>query len=220
MQIQKSKYFTLGVLILLFVNNFTTSGQIKSKSNAPKVKTTSQNEKIKLEFDVPNEMEIQTGTMKETAKLIYKINGLEYKSNDVVLQQKGLNSFDPEAFKTYFRIILTPKEEITGVYAVINNKFEKKVKRQYYEQEAKKALLSNTTYLKTIPMENRQIAGIDCEVYGYERQMEGKPPVTVHHYLIVNKGKLLSLTASFRTAESEKWLPSIDKFLDYLTIKF
>ena len=75
-------------------------------------------------------------------------------------------------------------------------------------------------YLKTLNLENREISGMISEVYGYGRQMMENPPVTVHNYLFYDKGKVLSIMVSFRTEDTEKWLPPIDKFLDSLTIKF
>ncbi len=170
-------------------------------------------------FVIPESLEIQAGFMKELAKKKYTEKGIEYQVDEIVLQQKGLNSFKKDAFNTFFRIILKPIHERVGLYSVDFNLADLETTNEVYMQRVKETLSTSMTFLRGFPPKTTKIDGISCFVFSYERQLGNKPPVTVNHYIIQKDKDLISLMISNRTEEKSQWNNAINKFLKSLVIK-
>lgn len=170
-------------------------------------------------FIVPSDLEIQSGFLQDIAKKVYNEYGIEYQEDEIVLQQNGLNSFKQQAFNTYFRIILKPIHDKTGLYAIDFNKADIETTNNAYMQIAKKSLTSNTKFLKQFSPKTVYIDGISCFLFSYERQLNNNLPVTVNHYVIQKNDKLISLMISYRTAEKNNWINTINEFIKSIEIK-
>lgn len=167
-------------------------------------------------FNLPENFEIQAGLLKDVAEKVYNEYGIEYQSDEIVLQQKGLNNFNQQAFNTYFRIILKPIHEREGIYSIDFKSADLETTNIAYMKLAKNSLTSNTIFLNEFLPKEIVIDKITCKVFSYERQLLDKPPVTVYHYIIEKNDKIISLTVSYRTAEKDLWSKSINIFINSL----
>lgn len=165
-------------------------------------------------IDIPPAMEVQSQS-------IGQLNPFrDPEQRDLTVQQAGLNGFDPDAAKLYFRLMIETELVDAGSVEALGTELSA------YEQELKE--LSNTflsgvppqlrkTLLRVYPAQIASLGRIQAVRMGYKRQgLHG--PVVVWKYLIQNYDRMHSVTISYRESEAAIWLKHVPGILSSLRI--
>lgn len=162
------------------------------------------------QIKLPPTLEVQAGSYKSLNKILYDAFGIEYTSDDLVFQQKGLNSYDSTAYKTYVRVMISTQHSKEGTYATPEEKMNFGPQdladiNNTYKEVAKNSLPSNTKLLTWLDLKETTLNKMHCLTYSYQRQITDKPIVKVTCYLFQNNDKIHTLTISYRPSETEQW---------------
>lgn len=181
-------------------------------------------------FQIPPTMEIQKGNYKQgNEKFQKEILEISITPDRVVVQQKGLNSFDPQALKRYSRVIvetargqhgdyetlytplIAPEGELIDIDAVLKQQIQ-----QSATQSAAKGM--KLEILSWQPTKIVRVNGIDALKTSYSRSMNNGPPTVVNIYMIQNNDYMHRITISYRLAEKSLWATDLMKVIN--TFKF
>lgn len=171
-----------------------------------------------LRFSIPPELEIQEDSYKDFVAEV--IPNTERKDR-IVLQQKGLNSFNPTTLDQYCRIIITT---IDTDAPVSNPDFATEV-AQYSKADVdeianifKQALERQEKIIRWYDANIRKIGKLTSFHMSYERQgRNGAGPVTVDTYIIPDGSLEHSIQLAYRTSERLLWKNALQSFVDSLS---
>jgi hypothetical protein len=181
-------------------------------------------------FQIPPTLEVQAGTYKRLADRFRK-GFLEITASPhrVVVQQKRLNDFDPEAFKRYCRVIVETTKGAKGDYQKLDERLvltppelkelEKEFKTEFEQMAATMASKGmKMTILSWEPAKVVRVNDTDAILMAYKRSVNDAPPVVVNVYMIFNNDHLHNVAISYRESEKDIWAKDLHKVLG--TFKF
>ena len=162
-------------------------------------------------IDIPPTMELQGATLTELSKeytkqLIPQTDSSE--SGRVTIQQKGLNSLDPEAVKLYIRIMVQTNMGKPGDFETLNSRYEvtqdelREISNLFRTQIDNQLIQILQWDIPTVEL----ISGMQAIRLNYRRKMKDNPPVRVAIYIFQNYDRMHQLTMSYRESERNKWL--------------
>jgi hypothetical protein len=181
-------------------------------------------------YQIPSTVEIQKGLYRKIAKRVVdehvkEVLEITKVPERVVAQQKGINSFNPKAFKRYCRIIVETEygiqgefqdidaplalsqEELTEINAALKQKIELISKKSQSTTFKMKVLTWNQVKIA-------RISGIDALQLSYTRTVNGASPVLVNTYIIQNNHAMHRITLSYRISEKQLWAKDFDKVIE------
>lgn len=131
--------------------------------------------------------------------------GLKVNLNNVVFQQKGLATNQPEAYKTYCRIMIAVEKGNSGDYPSSSEYEDLDVEtiRSFQNQAVQSAgafKVIGTPNVKWIKIDNTYAIKIDYVRTGLEGHR-----TCVSTYYFFNDDKMAQLTLSYRQADADKW---------------
>lgn len=134
-------------------------------------------------------------------------------SNDIFLQQQGLNDMTPEGRSRYARILFKTHSDNESKVSLYDKLVVTKTELDEFNKEAYNATTQqlsklNIKILSWDPIQIKTINGIDCMYYHYTRQMNNNPVVNVYNYTFCNKRYTHVLTISYRESEKAYWTAS------------
>jgi len=174
-----------------------------------------------LSFQAPQTMELKTGSYKVLTDAMKERSGITVNSDDMVLQQKGLNDKNPEAFKKYCRILVNTERSAKGTYLGLwDDYIPSEAELSEFESEMMRGLAGaqGISILNTYPPEVVSINGIDMVKFSYRRTGVYKQPVFVTTYLVQNNSMMHNIAVSYRESEMHLWKDDLDKVI--YTFKF
>ena len=175
-----------------------------------------------IEFQIPPNLEIQDAKYKSLAKTanpnLYALSILNG-DNEIVVQQKGLNSLNKEAFKHFVRAIIDIKDSLEELPAygdslILTDKelkdfTEKYINETHYIEKAfVEAEAKHRSYkLLTVnsPFKVTKVNGVDCLYIAYDSQFSNEPIFKCEKYIFYNRKKVYTLTTMVRSTEYELW---------------
>lgn len=182
-------------------------------------------------FEIPKTMELQEGRYKEiNDEFTEKILEIPIDKKHVVAQQRQLNKFHKESFKSYARVMVDTEYGKNGDYENINTqfsatKFELRELDGIYRKEAEKSfhLINSKSQMKMkllswMPLKIVQINGVTMIRIRYTRSINNKPEAMVNMYIVQNSDKMHRITISYRMSDSNLWKEDLDKVI--YTFKF
>lgn len=174
-------------------------------------------------ISMPSSLEIQDGSYKELNKNIYQNLGLEYTSDNLIFQQKGLNKAEKESFKTYVRVMIKTYRATPGTFGSYKSKqnltpSELKEFDNIFQKQTNQELLSNTKLVKWLGTKETMVNGMHCLVSSYQRQMGEQPIVQIDKYIFQNDDKMYTLTFSYRINQLDVWKPVLNRMRDSFNI--
>jgi len=180
-------------------------------------------------FDLPPTMEIQKGKYRENIEELRRTGGED--TTQITAQQKGLNDFNSDSFKTYGRVMLNSVIGEEGEY--FNSNFdlsffsakEKSVVDQLMNDIVKKEVLSSPLCsqgsLKIIQWNSaivEKVNGQVCVHWSYRRQLLDQPIVYIDCFQFHNYDRVHLLTLEYRESESDLWKTDFEKVVDSFRI--
>jgi len=177
------------------------------------------------EMTLPEEMEVQAGTFKERTDAYGKtLIGTQENHQSLVFQQKGLNSADTHALKTYARVVIDTYKGEPGTYkqlSIINNLTKDDI--AYYKNnfetqletvwpKAKQKLINSSEI--TISKVGKNY----CTKHSYIRQLENSPQVFVETFRVQNNDRVHLISFSYRTKDEKQWKPVMENILKSIEI--
>ncbi|MCK4905011.1 hypothetical protein KAS42_02035 [bacterium] len=173
-------------------------------------------------FEIPEQMEIQGENYKAlTDSLQEKYLKVSPSLDKVLIQQKGLNELNKEAFKLYARIMIetqiTPPGEAEALTTPLQfsdselQEFEELFKQGILEEFKK--FSTPMRLLKLEPVQIEKINGIDVITIQYRRQLKQNIPVVVKVYFFNNYDRMHIITMSYRETEAKIWKPLYSKII-------
>jgi len=172
---------------------------------------------------IPKDMEVQAGVYKEINdkyrkefmdKFDYEISG-----EQIVFQQKGLNSLNKDSFGTYVRVMIETEQGKIGDYDKLMTKLELSDQEMSEVSETLKTeMVKNTpkSGIKILEWHGVSIVtvnGVDSLKTSYTRQIDNNPPVLVSMYTFFNNDRYHRLTLSYRVSESEQYKNKLENVL-------
>jgi hypothetical protein len=170
-------------------------------------------------FQAPKTLEIKDGLQKEISdklgKLMYGFTG---DPDRVTLQQKGLNDFDPAAYKKYCRVLVETELAPEGELPRLGDDLDFTREELTELENDFKLGMSEQSMIKIIdlfPLKIVNVNGIDAMLISYRREStsEGKTPVIVKMYTFFNYNKIHRITLSYRESESAFWKEDLEKII-------
>lgn len=169
-------------------------------------------------IDIPPTMEVQVGTYKEFVDVIKKIIG--YDTNQLVIQQKGLNMLDKEGFGTYARLMIGTDKGKPGDFLKLNSDISDITQRDLDEMNVMYSKLIKQSFLGTglkliewYPLKVKIVNGMPCSHINYKRQFNDNPHVMVNMYVFFNYDRTHTLTMSYRLFDKNKWQTDFETIL-------
>ena len=130
-------------------------------------------------------------------------------SNDIIIQQQGLNDMTPEGRGHYARILFKTHSDDSKVSLydklVLTKSELDELNKEAYKSTIQLLSKQNIKVLSWDPMQIKTINGIDCMYYHYTRQMNNNPVVNVHMFTFCNNKYSHHLTISYRESEKGYW---------------
>lgn len=200
-----TKSFFSIFLLLLFAK--TTSSQIRSSIYF---------------FQLPEEVEtesVETKKLTDSIRLQLKLKASNIKKE--MLQQYGLNEKNHAALNTYFRYFVTPIENNSYNYNLINKEFAK----DYKSESASYAKILKQEFENSIDCKSgcffSEIKGDTCMIGGYMAvpiYFSRKSKITTFNnqdvltsvYYVFTKSKPFLVRASYIKKDENKWVPIIN----------
>ena len=173
-------------------------------------------------IDIPPTMEVQSGQYAKFNQTLKKsMRALDGGGpGKVTIQQKGLNSFDPLAFKSYVRIIVgtivgnaNDFEHLTSCREVTQNEL-REISTLFRSQ-------AENQFIKILQWDapsQELVNGMQAIRLSYRRQYQNNPPVRVTTYIFQNHDRLHYLTMSYRESERTKWVADFPAILSSFRI--
>ncbi len=173
-------------------------------------------------IDIPPTMEGQGGSYARVSQALGRslLNIDVGDSERVVIQQKGLNAFDPSARQSYVRVILETDLGNAGDFEFLTTRFDATADelaeistlfRTQAENEFTKILQWDAPSLELV-------SGMRAIRLSYRRQFKNNPPVRVALYIFQNDDRMHRLTMSYRESERAKWLGDFPAILSSFRI--
>lgn len=168
-------------------------------------------------IDIPPTMEVQSGQYAKLNQAVMK-SMLDLESGGtgkITIQQKGLNSFDPVAAKSYVRVMVetdvgSPNdfEHLASRYEATQDELREisTLFRTQAENQFTKILQWDVPSLELVN-------GMQAIRLSYRRQHKSNPPVRVTTYMFQNHDRMHLLTMSYREVERTKWLADFPSIL-------
>ncbi len=178
-------------------------------------------------IDIPPTMEVAKGTYVKVKTIISQ--QLKIPIAKFVIQQKGLNDLNPEAFNLYVRVLVdTDLLEKAGctLHQTWTEKQQLKKECQQLKKEYQqvKILIEATArkyegrIIKWDPITVQTISGMTAIRIGYKRQLNTNPPVVVEMYSFPNYDRIHLLTLSYRETEKAEWAKELSSVLSRFRI--
>jgi len=186
-------------------------------------KTTSSQIRSSIYFlQLPKEVEtesVETKKLTDSIRLQLKLKASNIKKE--MLQQYGLNEKNDSALNTYFRYFVTPIENNSYNYNLINKEFAKNYKRE----SASYAKILKQEFENSIDCKSgcffSEIKGDTCMIGGYMAvpiYFSRKSKITTFNnqdvltsvYYVFTKSKPFLVRASYIKKDENKWLPIIN----------
>ena len=170
-------------------------------------------------IDIPPTMEVQQGTYAQLGEAVKKALMPELDTpatpGGITIQQKGLNAFDPVAFKSYVRVMVESDIGKPGECEQLGLRFE------VTEDEAKELSALVRAQVENPRMKILEwdapsaevVNGMQAIRFGYRRQYQDNPAVRVTTYMFQNHDRMHRLTMSYRESEQSIWLAAIPRIL-------
>lgn len=173
-------------------------------------------------IDIPPTMEVQSGQYAKLNQAVKKsiLDLDEGGTGEITIQQKGLNSFDPLAYKSYVRVMVetsvgNPNDfvHLTSRYEVTQDELREisTLFRTQAENQFTKILQWDVPSLELVN-------GMQAIRLSYRRQYQNNPSVRVTTYMFQNHDRMHYLTMSYREAERTKWLADFSTILSSFRI--
>lgn len=194
-------------IFLLFLFSKTTSSQIRSSIYF---------------FQLPKEVEtesVETKRLTDSVRVQLKLKASNIKKE--MLQQYGLNEKNDTALNTYFRYFVTPIENNSYNYYLINKEFAK----DYRSESASYAKILKQEFENSIDCKSgclfSEIKGDTCMIGGYIAvpiYFSRKSKITTFNnqdvftsiYYVFTKSKPFLIRASYIKKDEDKWEPIIN----------
>lgn len=174
------------------------------------------------EISIPPEMEVQSGKFKEQIEKYRELNGLS--GEQIVFQQKGLNSFEDDAKNSYARVmvktIIDQKEEFGSLHniPISESEFEE-FEDEYKKELAKNMNKQNIKMTKWYPINIVSINDMEAMLISYVRKLGDNPEAYVRMYQFFNNDRYHIVTLSYRLIDKEKWEPLFEDILKKIKIE-
>jgi len=169
-------------------------------------------------FDLPPTMEVQKGKYKEYIDDLNKKRG--YDANQLVAQQKGLNSFENNGFKKYARVMLETTIKSPGDYSkldfnilTISQSDIQELNITFKQQIEQGFIGSDLKLIEWYPLKIEKANGMSCLHIRYKRQLKNEPLVLVNTYIFQNNDRMHTLTLSYRLSDVGFWKVNYDSIL-------
>lgn len=217
----KKRIVALLILCLTYYVPYNAQAKIWQTVSVPGICT----------FQIPPTMEIQKGNYKQGSEKFQKeILEVSIKPDRVVAQQKGVNSFDPQALKRYSRVIVETARGQYGEYETLGTPITASEKelldvdamfKQQVQQSATQSAAKGMKLkiLSWKPTKIVSINGIDTLKTTYTRSMNNGPPAIVNLYIIQNNDYMHRVTISYRLSEKNLWATDLSKVLNAFKFK-
>lgn len=179
---------------------------------------------------IPDTLEIQSGTYKETADMYKeKIFKIPADKNKLMIQQAGLNTNGKKAQETYCRMIISTQTGNYGDFEILGTKIEADndeieflsniFKNQIQEQfERQRTKTYNQKLIKWNGLSIEQINDYYAIHTSYIRKLNNNPEIIVQTYMIGNNDRQHIITISYRVNEADRWEKIFDKVLKSLVL--
>jgi hypothetical protein len=173
------------------------------------------------EISIPPEMEIQSGKFKKQIEKYRELNGLS--GEQIVFQQKGLNSFEDDAENSYARVmiktIISPSEGFGNLYNISIYDIElKEYDNEYKNEMAKNLKKQNIKITEWYPIHIAKVNRMQALLTSYNRKMGNNPEAFVRMYQFFNIDRHYFVTLSYRVSEKEKWESLFENILKSIKI--
>lgn len=173
-------------------------------------------------FNIPQALEIQSENFKETMDpLLEAIGNKDY---DCVLQQKGLNTFEPNSLNQYCRILIrktvdpNAKYLTNKVYRDIFKIMSSEEKEDFFE-ELFDFLVGGIVIKEIKDYGTCEIGGKLALFYDIVRESTtGKEDVLLSSYMIPCGETIFMMQVAYRVSEEKIFSSSIKQFFDSLVI--
>ncbi len=198
-------------------SNLTNVPSVQTNGNQSKTYDGWSTIKIEgdIEFQIPPTMEIQSKEFQDLIRQVkpdyYKIVTRNNKLQRIVVQQKGLNDYDPKAKEKYVRAIIKIDTKPISVFP----KWGEDLAGVYSEAELKKLegeLLNGTKFNSSMRfvkvnqhMKITKVNDISCINMEYETQLGQNPVVMNSVYMFYNENKMYQVLIMIRSTEYEYW---------------
>lgn len=169
-------------------------------------------------IDIPNSMELQSETNKQSLEAYEKAVGLPISDKTgFVAKQKGTEK--------YCTIIVETIPGKPGDYAKLSQNFtaspaELSALSQKVLDDTRKLTeqTPGNRMLEWYPPKVENLNGMTALVFSYRRQLADKPPVLVWEYRFQNYDRMIFLTMSYRETEKQYWEPLFKNSLETFRI--
>ena len=223
-----NKYKSLSNIKQMLKSQFILVGLLLVTFNLVSFKKTNQILKIDYfgEINLPDEMEIQAGELKNLTNAYGKtLFSNNEKHESLIFQQKGLNSSDANSFKTYARIVIDTYKSEKGTYKNLSesnnlnkddidfylNNFQIQVQNVFPKMKMK-LISTNETIIS-------KIGKHFCTKHSFVRQLENSPPVFVEVIRVQNNDRVHLISFSYRIEDELRWKPIMQNVLQSIKIK-
>ena len=177
-------------------------------------------------FRIPSNMEVRKdgsmieGVMKEMGKIHY----IEYSTDKITLQPKGLNENKKEALGVYARAIINVRRGNSNDFPSIDKwsrdeiEYMKKLNDESIKADAKKVGMTISAFSET---KIKEIGGKKSMYCSYVRQSANgaDSPVFVQSYRIPDNDKCVEITLSYRKSETHLWESDFKEIIESFDIK-
>jgi hypothetical protein len=169
-------------------------------------------------IDIPPSMEVQN---EEYSRVMHAATNLPLQesatsmSRTLVIQQEGLNRFDPLAATTYVRIVVETRLGSAGDFESLCSRFEvtpdelNEVSMLFRRGVENQAENLSTKILRWDPPSVELVNGMQAIRLSYRRQYQRNPPVWVTRFIFQNHDRAHELTISYRETDKSRWLPEV-----------
>lgn len=173
-------------------------------------------------IDIPPTMEVQSGNYSKLNQA-FKKSMLDLEpggTGKITIQQKGLNSFDPVAAKSYVRVMVRTGTGSPGDFEHLGSRYEA-TQDELREISTLFRTQAENQFMKILQWDVPSLElvnGMQAIRLSYRRQYQNNPPVRVSIYMFQNHDRMHRLTMSYREAERAKWLADFPAILSSFRI--
>ncbi len=204
--------FLLISLLLLFAlvrcNNTASAQEIKW--NTVHIKGFGQ-------IEIPDVLELQSGTYKELQDNFMAMLG--FNGASIMYQPRGINDFDPVAMQDYARVIIDVRDiEDEGILlntdaSEVPDDIQQQINTQMFATRKSEFEGTPISITKWIAAKYTNVNGYFCLYEQYERKNKIYNLVRVHRYSFFNRTRLHSITFSSREPKISYWESIFTKVL-------
>ncbi len=170
---------------------------------------------------LPPNMEIQGGVYRELSEKLKRIVGVA--ASQVIFQQKSLNDFAPNSFKTYARVMIRTVQGAPGDFHRLNETNLPEAEIKEINDTYKSDVYSSAPKLDAVLIEwhdaqSSTLNGYPCTRLGYIRKLKTNPCVLNNTYIVQNHDRLHIVNLEYRIIDSQTWHGTFEKIIQSLTI--